>query len=35
MIPEIEWKNLLEDEKDKTMIKEGEKPLGSGGYIIF
>ena len=35
MILEVEWKNILEDEKDKTMIKEGKKPLGSGGYIIF
>jgi hypothetical protein len=35
MILNIEWKNLLEDAKDKKMRKEGKKPLGPGGYIIF
>jgi hypothetical protein len=35
MIPEIEWKNLLEDAKEKTMRKEGKMPPGPGRYIIF
>jgi hypothetical protein len=26
MIPKIEWKNLLEDAKEKTMRKEGNMP---------
>jgi hypothetical protein len=35
MIQEIEWKNILEDAKEKTMRKEGKTPHGPGRYIIF
>jgi hypothetical protein len=35
MILEVEWKNILEDEKEKTMRKEGNTPPGQGRYIIF
>jgi hypothetical protein len=35
MIPKSEWKNLLEDAKDKTMRKEGKPPPSLGRCIIF
>ena len=35
MIPKVEWKNLLEDAKEKTMRKEGNMPLRPGRYIVF
>jgi hypothetical protein len=35
MIPKSEWKNILEDEKENTMRKEGKMPPGPGSYIIF
>jgi hypothetical protein len=35
MIFEVEWKNLLEDAKEKTMRKEGKTPPRPGRYIIF
>jgi hypothetical protein len=35
MVPKIEWKNLLEDEKEKTMKKERKMPPGPRRYIIF
>jgi hypothetical protein len=35
MFPKSEWKNLLEDAKEKTMGKEGKTPHGPGRYMIF
>jgi hypothetical protein len=34
-ILKIEWKNILEDEKEKKMRKQRNMPLGPGRYIIF
>jgi hypothetical protein len=35
MIPKSEWKNLLEDVKEKTLRKQGNIPHVLGRYIIF
>jgi hypothetical protein len=35
MIPKVEWKNLLEDAKEKTMRKEEKTPPRPRRYIIF